>query len=113
MSEAFGEPWSASDSDIACDLPGDEGKIIFLGPHGGEEHLAARAVACVNALAGIDDPAAFMGMVRRFVAETYFHAGGWQPQYKVDPDDLAFLRGMLGISTDIDNPVAAPTTERG
>lgn len=54
----FGEPWYTSDYHV--EFPYDRNKTSCTRP----QHIL-RSIACVNALAGIDDPAAFVARAKR------------------------------------------------
>jgi len=57
----FGEPWSADTiwSDIICDNTGIRA-IVEVFNHESNPERRPRIIACVNALAGIPDPAEFV-----------------------------------------------------
>jgi len=60
----YGEPWADITADIVVGLAvrTKDGRMIY-GPPKNEE-LRARALACVNALAGCPDPLAFVEAIR-------------------------------------------------
>ncbi len=93
MSEGkFGEPWALDHSCDDEDAP-EYAYVMIIDQEGSpnicREPRASRVVACVNAFAGIEDPAQFMEAVR---AVTWFD---WTSN---DPDSveaMAALRAML------------------
>ncbi len=102
MSEGkFGEPLSIDEDTIAVGgalvtLAADGRVLDMVAPEGGWapmdicESDARRRVACVNAFAGIEDPAAFMKLVRESL-NAFDVLGDWDRKYRAN----FALRAML------------------
>ncbi len=105
MSEGkFGEPWEADIAEHLADCPptyrifSSDGGTYEEGDYVCEtasRKLDARVIACVNSLAGIEDPAAFMEAVRKMVkAFEGFHIDV-RCRFDRRVNALAALRAML------------------
>jgi len=85
------EPWTArkkSEKFNASEIIGSDGENILFDDYGPDGQVldenAIRIVACVNAMDGIEDPAAFIEVVKKLELDAY-------PKMKAERDHLQIL----------------------
>lgn len=91
----YGEPWTHNGDDLNDEIIRTAlGWIAMRGSY--TDGLFERTVACVNAMANIEDPAAFMAEVRELLKECGTHLSEYAPDTMVQATDLGPAHYVCG-----------------
>jgi hypothetical protein len=98
--EDYEEPWSMPSTNARMDAASGE-VIDLFGPR--NFRLRSRAVACVNALAGIPDPAAYVARTKKLVEHckaNKFRIDDRILSWLANPERIEWLRELESLVAD-------------